>query len=77
MTEHKMPLTPGFIRRAQDTTGDQIKTFTDGSGYAIQAASLVDENATQVGTASNPMPVLDTGAWHSDTETFSVMENVT
>ena len=52
-----MPLTSGFIKRAQDASGDQIKILSDVDGNAIQATALVDENAAQVGTASNPLPV--------------------
>ena len=52
-----MPLANTGIKRAVDPDGDEIKVFDDGSGNLIQAAALVDENAAQVGTASNPMPV--------------------
>lgn len=52
-----MPISASNVKRTPDATGDDIKTFTDSGGKHIQAAALVDENASQVGTASNPMPV--------------------
>ena len=52
-----MPLSESNVKRATDLTGDEIKVFDDGSGNLIQAAALVDENAAQVGTASNPLPI--------------------
>lgn len=52
-----MPISDSSVKRAQDGSGDDIKTFDDSLGRKIQAAAIVDENASQVGTASNPMPV--------------------
>ena len=55
--ERIMPLSESNVKRAVDLSGDKIKVFDDGSGNLIQAAALVDENAAQVGTASNPLPI--------------------
>ena len=55
-----MPLSESNVKRAVDLSGDEIKVFDDGSGNLIQAAALVDENAAQVGTASNPLPITAT-----------------
>lgn len=52
-----MPISGSSVKRTPDASGDDIKTFDDAQGKKIQAAALVDENAAQVGTASNPMPV--------------------
>ena len=52
-----MPLANSGVTRATDPSGDIIKTFDDADGKKIQAAAIVDENAAQVGTASNPLPV--------------------
>lgn len=56
-----MPVTGSSVKRTPDASGDDIKTFADSGGKQIQAAALVDENAVQVGTASNPMPISDNG----------------
>lgn len=56
-----MSLSNSSVKRAPDQTGDAIKVFDDGAGNLIQAAAIVDEDANQVGTASNPMPVDGSG----------------
>ena len=48
------------VKRATDSSGDNIKVFDDGSGNLVQAAALLDENADLVGTTSNPLPITST-----------------
>jgi len=49
-----MPLSQGYVIRAPDTTGDQIKTYQDGSLH-IQTVLIADDSGSPMGVGSNPL----------------------
>ena len=51
-----MPLTQSYVIRAPDTSGDYIKTYSDGSLH-IQTVLLADDSGSPMGDATNPLRV--------------------
>ena len=45
------------VTRADDASGDEIKTITDSQGRHVQVSALADANGDQSGIAGNPLKV--------------------